>query len=908
MAGSFAKKGATPSKGSSGAKQSSIKRNSSILSFFQKTDTPPGATSRQARITQFGTATLRSPSSGRGTPAFQRGNSSRNDPAGELFLEDKKGLAKIQQTAVTSERERSLTPDFWGDDGESLKVDDKRYNESDLAVKRRKVDSPGTQVSEKQQPEAELKTTKAPAPTKTQKRSGPFIDESDSEDDMEAYRELPETTPSIRDMMNEPLQPDAQSETTNAPVPASAPPKTEKRSGPFIDESDSEDGMKTYRELHETTTATLDVTNETLHMDKIVATQRTSEPTPPPLVRAATSNADNDEYANFDDIEEEEEKEEEDDDELRGEEFRNRPWEGEEQEQQIGLEVDPDKDLNDCSGVEDIEGEVSTCPICQMVLKDLNETEITVHVNGCLDGTTNPIPPIPAPMPAIRPSPKSANVDKGLTRAERAAIARPAQSDPYSQNKPIGGSAFSKMMAGNAEDTAWAAAAANEVSSRGKQAYQRTCPFYKILPGFSICVDAFRYGAVEGCTAYFLSHFHSDHYIGLSKSWCHGPIYCSRPTANLVRQQLRVDPKWVIDLDFESTTEVPETGGVRVTMINANHCPGSSLFLFEKSSGNGPNAHNQRVLHCGDFRASPAQVQHPLLRPDVTNPVTGKPRQQHLDKCYLDTTYLSPKYGFPAQEDVITACSELCVRLNQEAGVGIDTGKNGAGGLMGKFLSAATGNNKETDKGSQATGRLLVVIGTYSIGKERICMGIARALGSKIFATPPKQRICACLEDPELSAMLTSNPHEAQVHMQTLFEIRADTLADYLDGLKPHFSRVVGFRPTGWTYRPPAGRLVQNPPVSTVLHGEHWKSPYTTQDLTPQRGSTRESACFGVPYSEHSSFRELTMFCCALRIGRVIPTVNVASQKSRDQMKVWIERWDAEKKKNGLFPVTGDRW
>jgi DNA cross-link repair 1A protein len=292
----------------------------------------------------------------------------------------------------------------------------------------------------------------------------------------------------------------------------------------------------------------------------------------------------------------------------------------------------------------------------------------------------------------------------------------------------------------------------------------------------------------------------------------------------------------------------------------------------------------------------------------VTNPVTGKPRQQHIDKCYLDTTYLSPKYGFPAQEDVIAACADLCARLNKEAGVGPDTGKNGTSGLMGKFLSAATGSNKTPDKISHVGGRLLVVIGTYSIGKERICMGIAKALGSKIFATPPKQRICACLEDPELSAMLTSNPHEAQVHMQSLFEIRADTLAEYLDGLKPHFSRVVGFRPTGWTYRPPAGRLIQNPPVSTVLHGEHWKSPYTSEDLTPQRGSTRESACFGVPYSEHSSFRELTMFCCALRIGRIIPTVNVASQKSRDQMKVWMERWDAEKKKNGLFSVSGDRW
>jgi DNA cross-link repair 1A protein len=298
-------------------------------------------------------------------------------------------------------------------------------------------------------------------------------------------------------------------------------------------------------------------------------------------------------------------------------------------------------------------------------------------------------------------------------------------------------------------------------------------------------------------------------------------------------------------------------------------------------------------------------VQHPLLRPDVINPITGKPQQQRIDVCYLDTTYLSPKYGFPEQQDVITACRDLCLRLNKEAGVEFDTEKT-PGRLMSNFLSTA--GNKPADRAAKVDGRLLVVIGTYSIGKERICMGIAKALGSKIFATPPKRRICACLEDPELSALLTDDPREAQVHMQTLFEIRADTLADYLDTLKPDFSRVVGFRPTGWTYRPPAGRVIQNPPVSTVLHGENWKTPFTSQNLTPQRGSTRESACFGVPYSEHSSFRELTMFCCALRIGRVIPTVNVGSQKSREVMKAWIDRWDVEKKKNGLFQVQGDRW
>ena len=80
------------------------------------------------------------------------------------------------------------------------------------------------------------------------------------------------------------------------------------------------------------------------------------------------------------------------------------------------------------------------------------------------------------------------------------------------------------------------------------------------------------------------------------------------------------------------------------------------------------------------------------------------------------------------------------------------------------------------------------------------------------------------------------------------------------------------------------------------------------RNLQPQRGNTARAACFGVPYSEHSSFRELTMFCCALRIDRIIPTVNVGSAKSREKMKVWCERWAADRRKNGLFRVEGDAW
>ena len=136
-----------------------------------------------------------------------------------------------------------------------------------------------------------------------------------------------------------------------------------------------------------------------------------------------------------------------------------------------------------------------------------------------------------------------------------------------------------------------------------------------------------------------------------------------------------------------------------------------------------------------------------------------------------------------------------------------------------------------------------------------------------------------------------------------LMEIRPETLADYLTGYRPHFSRIVGFRPSGWNYRPPNSRFTESPLVQTVLHSDNWRPTYSMAELAPQRGSSREASCFGVPYSEHSSFRELTMFCCALRIDRIIPTVNIGSAKSRDKMKGWIDKWAAEKKRNGLFKI-----
>lgn len=53
-------------------------------------------------------------------------------------------------------------------------------------------------------------------------------------------------------------------------------------------------------------------------------------------------------------------------------------------------------------------------------------------------------------------------------------------------------------------------------------------------------------------------------------------------------------------------------------------------------------------------------------------------------------------------------------------------------------------------------------------------------------------------------------------------------------------------------------------------------------------------ACFSVPYSEHSSYAELEMFTVAMRAKRIVPTVNVHSDKSREAMDALIKDWQSQ--------------
>ncbi|KAI0996899.1 hypothetical protein K3495_g11284 [Podosphaera aphanis] len=861
------------------------KSNASILNFFKKVDSPM-----------------------------------KDDP---IFVSD------TSQPFCTPLRPRSRTENL----DVTLEIlcqdEDEDTFESLRSVKRRKIESELMSTDRNLSHDADIVSKKAQSKSKNilqnkskPRRKGPFLSDSDTDDDDE---------PESHQMASGPI-----SNVNMDPAPRSnqslSPNSTAQLTGIKLDEPlirelydvPAEASLETEDEVSlkkpspkRKNSISSNLLEQEDKITNIITHSNLSEPSPKkssPLM---------DEWGDFDNAEFE------DDDFLDGEEFIGRQFMQEQalleiadgdDENQDGLDGDSQQSPNPTI--------ISVCPICNVSLTGNSAEMASRHVNGCLDSN------------AVKYDPEITNIKYPQSKPEKKpvrknALPRPGQTNPFdlvvADSGPV--TAFSKLMTGKAEDAAWTNAASSERSSKGKPAYQRTCPFYKIIPGFSICVDAFRYGAVQGCVAYFLSHFHSDHYIGLTSSWSNGPIYCSKVTANLVKQQLRVDPKYVVPLEFEKNYEVPDTPGVTVSMISANHCPGSSLFLFEKKIIKGPPARIQRILHCGDFRACPAHVTHPLLMPDVVDSVTGNLKQQKIDVCYLDTTYLNSRYAFPPQKQVIQACADMCLSLKKERAEEDDaweTSKRER--AVSKYFNSGVVKPEAPSIapfcGSDKTrGRLLVVCGTYSIGKELICLGIARALNCKIFAPARKMRICAALEDEELMSRMTSDPREAQIHMQMLMEIRPETLQEYLNSYKPHFSRVmlmeirpetlqeylnsykphfsrvVGFRPSGWTYKPPSSRAIQSATVPQILTSPSWRSSFSLSDLTPQRGSTREASCFGVPYSEHSSFRELALFVCALRIEKIIPTVNIGSAPGRAKMQAWIEKWQAERRKNGPIKI-----
>ena len=373
------------------------------------------------------------------------------------------------------------------------------------------------------------------------------------------------------------------------------------------------------------------------------------------------------------------------------------------------------------------------------------------------------------------------------------------------------------------------------------------CPFYKRIAGTTFIVDAFQCIYKTPATkSFFLSHFHSDHYGGLNSRFDRGLIYCSPITAALVTSSLRVHPQYVKSIPLNTPVFIE---GVEVTLFDANHCPGAAILLFRLPD-------NTLHLHTGDFR----------FDGDLPDHIKLLVLQGKISNLYLDTTYANPTYSFPPQQLVISSVLDLVAPYARDPNT-------------------------------------LFLVGTYTIGKERMFLALAERYGLKFYAKPSKMKILKCLEiDTILQEYCTTDQLEARIHIVPIFDLSLKKLEALLDSLplvesqtasgiktapRPKWNRIIAIRPTGWAYASPKKSNAKKSASSSASMASyvHMASPEkpasvpVTQGIstsTSRRGAITIHSC---PYSEHSSFLELCTFVRTLKPRWIIPTVNNRSRE-----------------------------
>lgn len=623
---------------------------------------------------------------------------------------------------------------------------------------------------------------------------------------------------------------------------------------------------------------------------------------------------------------------------------------------QVKSEIDVKQEAKELSKEIDLDLDDSiSCPVCQLRLDDFDVDERVQHVEDCLAKLNIKDEPGIKEEASIREV--SIKEVSTIKRKVEKKLEKP-------QNPYVNTSTIQKVTAENKIIKV-------PTTIRRKQNKRSPIPPVKTLTfkvndttKYHIAVDAFSFTPHDQITQYVLTHFHGDHYGGISKNWCYERvfegetieedkyrpiIYCTEITGKLLTLRFSIDPRFLLILQFDKTyiikdyskdeqilTELIEEDqvtdlkpGLYITPITANHCPGAAIFLFRSISNTGDNTY---MLHCGDFRVSKEILKHPKLSPFLNNESTSLT----LDKVYLDTTYMSPEYNFPKQEDVCDAVGKMFLHLTGREDVGKD-------GKTTSLFSTWFGNlsqSRITDylsSTSRTKKKFLILVGTYLIGKENLAIAILKKLGgcpiyvSNIKSRGDKFQILKTYGNKFLDLVLTEEDSadskmgsSCMVHLVPMNIVGSVAeMSKYFNHNKyfEKFEKCIGLRPTGWTFlrRNTRGeedllfdelfQIMKDVPKFSYMQHILPQAP-PIKDGNSKRLNDSLYRVYTLPYSEHSSFRELSYFSVMLRIGRIIPTVNIENTQSIKKMDQIIGVWEqaSDMKSEGTLPLDLDNF
>ncbi len=332
----------------------------------------------------------------------------------------------------------------------------------------------------------------------------------------------------------------------------------------------------------------------------------------------------------------------------------------------------------------------------------------------------------------------------------------------------------------------------------------------------------------HGSPVSFLTHFHADHHHGLNPSWNGGLIICSVVTKSLVLDLFKLPSERVkvLHIGVAQTVEYPvqrkrkmldsEKSSIRVqdsgtklctvTALDANHCPGSIMLLFEGDFGT--------VLHTGDFRYQPLMLDSP-------SPLSGR----CIDRVYLDNTFVqtpvSRSGGSPDFFQLKEAAAEI-VRI----------------ALLPENLKAT------------------IVIAVDKVGKEDLLCEIARCMGCRIYLPPLRFRRLPFLGISESDcAMFTSESSETRIRVVLRSSLTLKNLEKW-----NRTGRTIGIRPSGLEIPGmSASHFAMDSKVGTTnnLYQVRYSSHSSPAELRDFLERLRPTAVTGVSVKDADSIRDL---------------------------------------------------
>lgn len=217
-----------------------------------------------------------------------------------------------------------------------------------------------------------------------------------------------------------------------------------------------------------------------------------------------------------------------------------------------------------------------------------------------------------------------------------------------------------------------------------------------LLEEAPIAVDTFNHPGPEqgGPQIFFCSHAHDDHLKGLGKKWRKGRLFASEVTGRLLKLRWPQLDVTVLQMEQVHTISLKSGLEIQVYLIDANHVPGSVMFLFSGYFGS--------VLYTGDFRLHSQHAEICSLQ---------MLRDKELSRIYLDNTYCDPRFCQPPRADVAKA---ILRRLKKK-------------------------------------WPCIVFISSYKLGKEELLLQLCRKLRTKLVVSEERCRGLAAsgaVEDP----------------------------------------------------------------------------------------------------------------------------------------------------------------